>query len=68
EWTDSQNETNVYHFEHNSYSDVPDKDYRKIRDILFDSFGLVYVYDMSLRTNEVLNERPEYLVERIKND
>jgi hypothetical protein len=68
-WLDDKNNTNVYGFEHNSYLDVPEKDYHKIKELLTLN-GLVYVYDIAyyhggnddfINNHKVTNERLKVL-------
>jgi hypothetical protein len=53
EWTDDN--SNVWHFEYNSYSEgIPDAEYKKIIDLL-SANGLVYVYSLPEKRNDVVN-------------
>lgn len=54
EWTDDK--TNIWHFEYNHYSELPDKESKKIKSLLED-IGLVYVYDLPLKSNAVLDRK-----------
>lgn len=44
--------SNVWNFEHNTYSSIPDRDYKKIVELLEEK-GFVYCYDLPEKVNQV---------------